>query len=255
MWIINLKHLVLQQFTPPQNSMKKLIVVLVFLLIAVNAKAQLFSKERITNIENFDKKKLSWGYYLGFNSYDYKFTYNNENSTGDTDIEVTGELGFNVGLVGDVRINDYVNLRLEPGLSFTKRDLIFPGFEEESNYLREVKSTYIHIPLLVKLSTKRLNNFKPFIVGGVSTSINLSSNEGNPEDNQSGEFRSITNSLNYELGFGIDFYLFFFKFTPSIRGVFSLTDELVPDDDPNSPWTSNIATMSSRGVFVNFTFQ
>ena len=215
----------------------------------------MFSSERLANIENFDKKKISWGYYLGYNSFDYKFLYREENPDNHTDIQVTGEGGFNVGLIGDVRISNYINIRLEPGLSFTKRNLIFPGFEEEKDFLREVKSTYIHIPLLVKFSTKRLNNFKPFIVGGFSTSFNLSSNEDHPEDNESGQFRSIYNSLNYELGFGIDFYLFFFKFTPSIRGVFSLSDELVRDGNPNSAWTGNIESMSSRGMFINFTFQ
>ena len=235
--------------------MKKLFIVLAILFFAQNAKAQLFSSERLANIENFDKKKISWGYYLGYNSFDYKFLYREENPDNHTDIQVTGEGGFNVGLIGDVRISNYINIRLEPGLSFTKRNLIFPGFEEEKDFLREVKSTYIHIPLLVKFSTKRLNNFKPFIVGGFSTSFNLSSNEDHPEDNESGQFRSIYNSLNYELGFGIDFYLFFFKFTPSIRGVFSLSDELVRDGNPNSAWTGNIESMSSRGMFINFTFQ
>jgi hypothetical protein len=57
------------------------------------------------------------------------------------------------------------------------------------------------------------------------------------------------------LGFGIDFYLEYFKFTPSIRGVFGLTDELVRDNDPNSIWTGNIETMRTRGLFVNFTFE
>ncbi len=235
--------------------MKKLFVVLAILFFAESAKAQLFNKERLSNIENFDKKKLSWGYFLGFNNYDYKFQYREENQSDETDVQVTSEGGFNVGLIGDIRISNYINLRLEPGLAFTKRNLIFPGFEEEKDYLREVKSTYIHIPLLVKVSTKRLNNFKPFIVGGISTSFNLSSNEDHPEDNAQGEFRSISNSLNYELGIGIDFYLFFFKFTPSIRGVFSLSDELVRDSNSNSPWTGNIDRMSSRGLFVNFTFQ
>ncbi len=235
--------------------MKKLFVVLAILIFAQSAKAQLFNTERLANIENFDEKKISWGYYLGFNSFDYKFKYKENNPDENADVQVTGEGGFNVGLIGDVRINNYINIRLEPGLSFTKRNLVFPGFEEEKDYLREVKSTYIHIPLLVKFSTKRLNNFKPFIVGGFSTSFNLSSNEDHPEDNASGQFRSISNSLNYELGFGIDFYLFFFKFTPSIRGVFSLSDELVRDINPNSSWTGNIESMSSRGVFINFTFQ
>ena len=50
-------------------------------------------------------------------------------------------------------------------------------------------------------------------------------------------------------------YLTWFKFTPSIRGVFSLSDEHVKDFDSNSPWTRNISKMQTRGVFVNFTFQ
>src|SRR5690606_26165210 len=182
-----------------------------------------------------------------------KFDYINE--TGQPDIEVQTSAGFNVGLIGNLRINDYFDLRLEPGLYYTERNLIYPGFEEERDYLREVKSTYIHIPLLLKVSTKRLNNFKPFLVGGFSTSVNLTSNETNPEDNSVGRFRMTKNTYYYELGFGIDFYLFWFKFTPSIRGVFALSDELIRDEDPNSPYTSNIDKLSSRGVFINFTFQ
>jgi len=235
--------------------MKKILFVIALIVGVQSAQAQLFSKERLANLENFDKRFLTWGYFLGFNSYDFKFNYNEQYTDADTDIIVENDLGFNVGLIGDMRINQYVNLRLEPGLYFTQRNLRFPGFEEPRDYLREVKSTYIHIPLLVKVSTKRLNNIKPFIVGGVSTSFNLSSNQDNPQDNTEGQFRTTKSTYYYEVGFGIDFYLHYFKFSPSIRGVFALSDELVADEDPNSPWTSNIDKMSSRGVFINFTFQ
>ncbi len=235
--------------------MRHVFLIIGFLLLGQSSYAQLFSKERLSNIENFDKKFLSWGYFLGFNSYDFKFEYNNQVSDALTDVSVEGQTGFNVGLIGDMRINQYINLRLEPGLYFTQRNLRFPNFIEENNALREVKSTYIHVPFLVKFSTKRLNNFRPFVVAGVSQSINLSSNEKNPEDNSVGQFRMTRSTSYYELGFGIDFYLYFFKFTPSIRGVFALSNELVADDDPDSPWTSNIATMGTRGIFINFTFQ
>lgn len=236
--------------------MKRIFVVLAFLIIGETVSSQgLFNKERLANLENFDKKFWSWGYYLGFNSYDFKIDYIDAYPDENAEIQIEKQVGFNVGLIGDMRVNDYINLRLEPGLYFTQRNLTFPGFEEPIDALREVKSTYIHLPLLVKLSTKRLNNFKPFIIGGVSTSFNLSSNEDNPEDNGDGKFRSIKNTNSLELGFGIDFYLFYFKFTPSIRGVFSLEDELVRDDDPNSPWTSNVDRFSTRGVFINFAFQ
>ena len=237
--------------------MKKLIVLFFLLIASQSSFAQLFNKEKIKNIENFDKQFLTWGYFLGLNSYDFNFDYNEDKK----DILVETSFGFSVGLIGNMRINEFFSLRLEPGLYVTKRDLIydessFEGLDfNNSDLLREVNSTYIHVPLLIKASTKRINNFKPFIVGGISTSLNLSSNEKNPDDNNNGEFRTKSNVFFYELGFGIDFYLYWFKFTPSIRGVFALNDELVRDEDPNSPWTGNVASMKTRGVFINFTFQ
>ena len=237
--------------------MKKVFLVLSFICISQIISAQLFSKEKIRNQENFDKAFLSWGYFLGFNNYDFNFDYNKDLK----DIQVLKSVGFNVGLIGNLRINEFLDLRLEPGLSISKRELnyhssYFQGQTfNENDLIREVRSTYIHIPLLLKISTKRVNNIKPFIVGGFSTALNLSSNQENPDDNSVGQFRSKKGVFFYELGFGIDLYLFWFKFTPSVRGVFAINDELVRDFDPDSPWTSNITSMKTRGLFINFTFQ
>ncbi|MEP5255604.1 type IX secretion/gliding motility protein PorT/SprT [Winogradskyella rapida] len=238
--------------------MKQTLVLLAFLFAFQNSSAQLFTKEKVANpVDNIDQKRLTWGYFIGFNQYDFNFDYQEDLK----DILVDEAVGFHLGLIGDMRINDYMNLRLEPGVFFTTRNLmydesLFPNDDyNDSDLLREVKSTYVHIPLLLKISTKRINNFKPFIIGGFSTALNLSSNQDNPDDNSSGEFRMEKNSYFYEIGFGIDLYLQYFKFTPSIRGIFSMNDELVRDADPNSPWTGNVAKMQTRGVFINFTFQ
>lgn len=210
-----------------------------------------FNENPVLNKENEDKKFLNWGYFLGFNQYDFKFDYK-ENTR---DILVSKSLGFNVGLIGELRINQFLDVRLEPGLHYTSRTLGFPGFDEERSAIREVKSTYINFPLLLKASAKRLGNWKPFLIGGGSMSLNLGSNEASLDDNSAGTFRMTKWVYNYELGFGIDFYLEYFKFSPSIRGVFALTDELIRDNDPNSPWTGNIDSMKTRGIFINFTFE
>ena len=154
-----------------------------------------------------------------------------------------------------MRLFENLNLRFEPGLSFNQRDLTFPGFENVTDALREVTSTYIHLPLLLKFSANRTGNIRPFIVGGLSTALNLSSNIKNKQDNSSNVFRMTKWTNFYEVGLGIDLYLEYFKFTPTLRGVFSMNDELIRDNDPNSPWTGNVGTMTSRGVFLNFTFQ
>lgn len=228
-----------------------------FLLIGTIGSAQ-FNADPVINLENEDKRLLNWGYFLGFNQYDFKFDYKNDFPSVDG-ILVDKSLGFNVGLIGELRLNEFLDVRFEPGLFYNQRDLGFtrlPGIEPTpNNTIRQVKSTYINFPLLLKAGTRRIGNWKPFIVGGFSTSINLGSNEDSLDDNSSGTFRMKKNVYNYELGFGIDFYTEYFKFSPSIRGIFAITDELVPDNDPNSPWTGNIDAMRTRGIFVNFTFE
>ena len=221
--------------------------------ITINSFAQR-NYSKIENLQNFDQKKIHFGYYFGVNNYNYKLDYkvNPEKRTliGD-------QVGINVGLIGDLRLRKNLNLRFEPGLYTNKSEIVFyerGEFTKNTDTLRSIKSTYIHFPILIKYSAKRYNNIKPYVLGGLSTSFNLSSNQNSPEDNNNGVFRLKTNSFYYEIGFGIDFYLQYFKFSPSIRGVFSLKNEIVPDLDSNSPWTSNIDKMSSRAIFINFSF-
>lgn len=230
--------------------MRYVLLVCALLGLAGTARAQ-FRDKPILNLQNEDLKLLNWGYYLGFNQYDFKFEYANDLP----DVGVDKSIGFNVGLIGELRLNEFLDLRFEPGLFYSSRLLGFPGFADNNDAFREVKSTYISFPLLLKVSARRLGNWKPYVIGGAGVAMNLGSNEASLDDNSSGTFRMKKTVLNYELGFGIDFYLEYFKFSPSIRGVFAITDELVPDDDPNSPWTGNIDALKTRGIFVNFTFE
>jgi len=93
------------------------------------------------------------------------------------------------------------------------------------------------------------------VLAGVSYDHNFSSNQENSDDNFSGEFRMKTSNFMYEFGIGVDVYLSFFKFSPSIRGVFAMNRELIDDNNGNSPWTSPINIFSTRGVFLNFAFE
>ena len=232
--------------------MKKLFLyILLFSGLCSHAQLKIFGKDPIIHLENFDKQRVHWGYFLGFNSYGFKFDYV---ADPGTDIVVKQTTGFNVGLVGNLRLFEYLDLRFEPGLYYTQRNLTYPGMEDQSDALREVKSTYIHFPLLLKFSAKRVGNVRPYLLGGFSRAINLSSSFNSQEDNSTGTFRMQKWTNNYELGFGIDLYLEYFKFSPSIRGVFGLNDEMIRDADPNSPWTGNVDSMKTRAIFVNFTF-
>jgi len=232
--------------------MKKIIFLL--LLISVQSQAQLgrslFTKDPIINLENFDKQRIYWGYFLGFSTFDYKTDYKIPNY----DINVQGHTGFNVGLVGSLRLQEYLELRFEPGLYYASRTLTYSGFTSDKDAIREVKATYIDFPILLKFCSLRTGNVRPFLVGGVSSTLNLSSNSKSKDDNLEQKFRVKPWTQNYQIGFGVDLYFEYFKFSPSIRGVFGLNDELIRDVDPNSPWTSNIQSLKTRAVLINFTF-
>ena len=261
--MIFLKHLECHQFILQKNlKYYNNLFFLLFCLLANSLLAQYPNvKERIINLPNFDKRLVHYGYFLGINQYDFKFEYVDSyyKDLMYQDISVSQKKGFNVGLIGDLRINDYFNIRFEPGLYYNSRELIYPEypeFKKESDRVRDVKSTYIHLPIYLKINAKRINNFRPFLLAGFSTDFNLSSNAKNSDDNASNVFRTSSKNLNYELGLGFEFYLYYFKFSPSLRGIFSFQNELMQDEVGElSPWTGNIINMFSRGVSLVITFE
>ena len=230
--------------------MKKILVVIILICSYIpSANAQ--KRDIVIYKQNWDKQKIFFGYYLGFNKKDYKITYKTANSY----INVTPSVGFNVGLIGDLRLHKNLSLRLEPGLSSNTKQLAFTSISGGAkDSIRDISATYLRIPLLLKINTNRLNNFRPYLIGGLSYDFNFSSNQDNPDDNSNGEFRMKKNNFSYELGLGVDFYLPYFIFSPSIRGVFAINNELVKDNDPNSKWTGPIDYFGTRGIFIKFAF-
>lgn len=245
----------LQQFTLQQNNMKKIFSLIICLLILSTASSQV--RRNVDNLPNFDDRKLHYGFYLGLNQNDFKVNYRPSNFP-TTVLEVKPTAGFNVGLIADLRLHKNINLRFEPGLISNSKTLYFnnsPALLTQRDSVREIGSTYLHLPLVLKLSTDRWNNVRPYVLAGVSYDHNFSSNQDNSADNFSGEFRMKTTNFMYEFGIGIDIYLYYFKFSPSIRGVFAMNREIIDDNNSNSPWTSPINAFSTRGIFLNFAFE
>ena len=231
---------------------KKISIFGFFILFSLAFLAQ---RERVEYLPTFDKKLIHYGFYLGLNQNDFKLNLR-ESIIEDANITVKPLfVGFNVGLIVDLRLHKNLNVRLEPGLVSNTKTIYFNHLDKENERLREVNSTYLHLPLVFKFSTDRYKNIRPYLLGGISYDHNFSSNEANQQGNPVGEFRMKTHNFMYEAGIGVDFYLYYFKFSPSIRGVFAINNEIKYDKDPNSRWTAPINFMGTRGVFLNFAFE
>ena len=230
---------------------KKSILFLLAISFTISALSQ---RRRVENLPTFDKRKIHYGFYLGLNDNDFKLNLRNSN-IANADITVEPTTGFNVGLIADLRLHKNINLRFEPGLISNSKRIYFNHLNRPQDSIREIGSTYLHIPIVLKFSTDKYRNIRPYVLGGISYDHNFSSNEANPDDNSSGQFRMKSSNFMYEVGLGVDVYLSFFKFSPSIRGVFAINNEIIYDNDPNSQWTAPINFMGTRGIFLNFAFE
>lgn len=243
---------------------------IVFLLFLFLFTSNIIAQEKVEksdNLENaqyllnFDKKIFHWGFYFGFNYSDYKISYKAPEHYPEALVETDSNMGFIAGFISELRLHKNISLRVEPGFSLSSKQLYFKHLGEYP-LLNERKASgaYIHIPLLVKFSTNRFKNIRYNAIGGISYDYNFASNFNNFDDNSSGEFRMQKNNYMYEVGLGMDFYFKRFKFSPSIRGIFAINNELKRDKNDNPPesisdWTTPIDYFGTQGVFLKLAFQ
>ncbi|ADX68477.1 porin family protein [Weeksella virosa] len=222
------------------------------------------------NREFTDLKKYSFGFYIGTNLMSYKVVpkkfINNATPTddgttnyGQVYLAQENSPGISVGLIGRMRVNDFIDLKTEPGLHISERTLYFRNVDlENTNDLqRDVKATYVEVPILVNFHGDRWFNTRPYLQAGFGYAMNLQANEDKTDDNLSGVFRTTKNNFNWQAEIGAELYFKKFKMTPAIKGVFFFNNELVRDNDEiaNPQYTGTLYELKSRGVFFSLKFE
>ena len=94
--------------------------------------------------------------YLGLNTNGFKVEYK-PSVFANAEIEVESEVGFNVGLIADLKLHNNINLRFEPGLISNTKVLRFKHVTAGQD-VREVGNTYLHLPFIFKFSSYFLNS-------------------------------------------------------------------------------------------------
>jgi len=136
------------------------------------------------------------------------------------------DIGFNVGVLGELRINDQFSFRVSPQLYFGTRNITFRNYsviDPEGYYTTEkqqLKSVYVAAPMDIIFNAKRYGNMKPYMMAGLNPMINLSAKGGD----------NIVALKRYdamiEVGIGCDFYLPYFKLRPELKFCYSLLNVL-----------------------------
>ena len=229
---------------------------------------RVFSQEAMPqNLPAFDLKRLHFGFTVGLNTMDVAVK---RNYAADPFVyaDVSSlQPGFQVTVVSDLRLNQNWNLRFLPGISFGQRDLYFyeyspdqenPPTYQDPMHKESIGAGFLEFPLLFKYRSQRVNNYRPYLVGGLNYRFDMvAKKRGDTYNADVNEYvKFIPGNIYLEFGFGIDNYLKYFKFAPEIKVAMGLRNIL--DDTPRDgyeEYTSSISNARSFIVMLNFHFE
>ena len=245
----------------------KVRIALLLLITAITATAQ---ERRIQHKPYIDLRPLHFGILVGMNLQDIELkNVGPQTITLDdgTTVEKTilcdddrWNSGFSVGVLADLRLSQHLNLRFTPTMHFGAKHLTFLNMTDRTQDGRQVemtqhmKNTYISLPIDLKFSAERWNNYRPYLMAGINPMINLTSK------NQ--EYIQLKRTdLFLEIGLGCDFYLPFFKLIPELKFCYSLRDALDHNHadelkDANMRMYTNAVTSGhSKMIVLTFYFE
>ena len=225
--------------------------------------------DMILNRPYADTKRVHFGFSVGMNFQNLSIT--NNGAVTDNGVAAGGEWyadvpshspGFSVNVLADVRLHEHFNLRVSPGLYFGNKVVRFlnhrgnPDWADVSLYeqSQNVKSTYIVVPIDLKMSAKRYHNMRPYFTSGIMYAQDLAKE-------RSEQLKLKNGDLMLTLGMGCDFYMNFFKLCPEVKfcfGLKNLLDRNRPDleDTPETKcFTESVNKVKSNMVVVTFYFE
>ncbi len=233
----------------------------VFILLASVSVAVLAQKPKVKNDPAYDSRPVHFGFTLGLNTMDYSIRPSQFASRQPSDSLIADltkiQPGFHVQMVSSFKLANYLTFRFLPGLSFGERQIKFRDLQGESelNRTMSIESSYIEFPCLLKYKAKRVNNYAPYIIGGVNFRYDISAKNEFAED---GEVYVRMNAFDiaYEAGIGIDFYLPYFKFSTEIKlsaGILNVLSGAQHEEFPM--YTNSIDKINSSIFMLSFHFE
>jgi hypothetical protein len=163
--------------------------------------------------------------------------------------------GINIQIISDLRPANHLDIRFLPGVSFGQRVIRFYKNGVLVNDQQRLESSFLEFPLLLKYKGERLNNVRPYVIGGFNFRYDLA---GKKEFDEAKPIyiRIKRPDLYYEMGAGLDFYLTYFKLSIELKMSDGFGNVLVKEAAPGHPEYYNaIEKMKSQIWILAFHFE
>ena len=234
--------------------MKKFLLYILLLLLL--PQAMMAQERKVQNKPYIDYRRLHYGFFVGLHMQDMELMNNGfvtpEGESWYADVAQYNP-GFSVGVLADLRLGEYMSLRAVPAMHFGQSNIVFREQASGVRSYQSVKTTYIAFPLHLKMAAERFNNYRPYVMAGVSPMMNLTVKK---------QKQLLLKKFDFmvEVGFGCDYYLPFFKLIPELRFAFSLLDVLEKErkdllDANYIKFTQSVDKVASKMVILSFYFE
>lgn len=201
-----------------------------FLLFQQSAQAQ-FNQGKNLNFQDFQSKPYYFGITLGYNASNYRIYHSQKFIQNDSFARaesVTGP-GFNLGIVSNLRIGDYFDVRFLPTLSFAEHTIRYTQPGNDGRILsRPIESVLVELPFHVRYKSAPYHDFRLFVIGGVKYTFDVASDSRTRQ--AAGLVRISPTDFQVEYGAGIQFFFPYFIFSPEFKVSNGLNNVLIFND-------------------------
>jgi len=238
--------------------LQKNIILTSFLLLLVLTGSYTHAQHRQPeNLPKYDLAPYHFGFILGGNQMFFAVKPAKDFLSQDTVYAVYSkpDIGFNIGIVTNLRLGTYFDLRFIPTLSFGERAMVFTHSYKDSvfyNTEKKVESTYLDFPLELKFKSRRLHNSRAYVLTGIRYSIDLASQAKKKADDEEIRIKLKKNDYALEIGVGFDFYTNFFKFGTELKMAYGFRDLLYREDNI---YAASLDKLNSKIFQLTFTFE
>jgi hypothetical protein len=202
------------------------------------------------NLWDHDSKPYYFGITLGANSARFQTELHNRFLDDDSVYvaEPMNSGGFLLGLSATGRLSDRFQLRFNPQLIFTERNIFYklkyPDLDGNTNIIKKVESVLFTFPFQVKFQSDRIDNFRVYMMTGVKADIDMASNARAKRAEDLVKINKF--DYGFELGLGFNFFFESFILSPEIKISNGLKN--IHSRDPNLIYSSVFDRIQSRMV-------
>ncbi len=232
------------------------IVLTAALLLCGTAFSAHGQRQKPFNLETFTYRPYHFGFILGFNGMNFRIKQDAPYMINDSLFTITArpEYGFQIGIIANKRLSQFLDLKLSTVLAFGERkiDYTIRYNNDIVTFTKPVESTFLEFPLSLKYRSKRINNFGAYVLNGIKYGIDLASQSEKIEETDNYIVKLKKHEFAYEIGVGFDFYLPYFKFGIELKTSFGVNDLLVRD---KTIFTDGFGKLTSKIWQLSFTFE